>query len=64
MKCKLCNTEIEQGKNGYEIGIIKWHKKIHPFPFIGLICEKHYKELVKHLGVSEAEEKLIHQQQN
>ena len=50
MKCRMCNTEIEQGKSGYEIGLAKWHNNILPFPFIALICSKHYREIIDILG--------------
>ena len=64
IKCRLCNTEIVQGKSGYEIGLMKWFNNIRPFPFIVLLCRKHYLEVARLLGIQEYEGQLIADQKD
>lgn len=64
MKCRLCNTEITQGESGYEIGIMKWFNNIQPFPFIALVCRKHYLEIARILGIAEWEGQPIQDQKD
>jgi len=62
MKCHLCDTEIVQGKTGYEIGMMKWFNKIQPFPVLILLCDEHAGDVAELLKLSDFDRKKVKEQ--